>query len=84
MEQGKGTKIIVRMRLHPIVLIFCLWILIVGCFYKSSFGHIVFTYEMTPIFFVLAVYGFALFSFMYDAQKDKETLLTIFDGEIAS
>jgi hypothetical protein len=83
-DSDVGAKVLVRMKLHPVVLTFCLWILIICFFSRSTFGHIVFTYETPGLFFFLAVYGMALFSFLYDAKKDKETLLTIFDGEIAS
>ncbi len=82
-DSDVGAKVKVRMRIHPLVLIFCLWILIVCFFSKSTFGHIVFTYETPALLVFLAVYGMALFSFMYDAKKDKEILLTIFEGEIA-
>src|ERR1700712_875896 len=44
-----GAKVLVRMRLHPIVLIFCLWILVVCFFSKSTLGHIVFTYETSAL-----------------------------------
>jgi len=49
-SQATGSRIIIRMRLHPVILIFCLWILIIDWFNKSSFQHIVFTYNNTGLF----------------------------------
>lgn len=83
-DSNVGAKVKVRMRLHPVVLIFCLWILIICWFNKSTFGNIVFTYDKTALFIFLALYALVLSLFMYDALKDKKTLLTILDGEIAS
>jgi len=81
-EDAEGSKILVRMRIHPIVLIFCFWILIIGWFYKSHIKNIVFVYNSTPIFIFIGMYCLTLFMFKYEVQKDKETLLDIFDGEI--
>jgi len=81
-EKDELTHVKVRMRLHPLIIIFCLWVLIIGWFNKSTLGDIVFTYDHTALFVFLAIYGLALFSFIYESQKDKKILLKILNGEV--
>ena len=83
-ESAEGSKILIRMRIHPIILVFCCWILIVGFYNKSTINHIVFIYESTPTFLFIAFYCLCLFMFKYEAQKDKQMLLDIFKGELES
>ena len=82
------TKVHVKMRLHPFVLVFMtIWCVVVSiaflAFFTVSVGSGVFVSPiLIPIGMLMFVYGLTTIAFKYESIKSKKYLAELFDAEI--
>jgi hypothetical protein len=77
-ETTGTSKIYIRLKMHPIVLLFPLWIWIISSIIIDPKTHPHITSILTPYIVVISVYVFFLLMYNYEAQKAKEKLDEIF------
>jgi hypothetical protein len=76
-DYGKGSKINIRLKLHPIIIIFCFWILVVSL-KINPIVHI----DPAAYFISVGFYAFSLIMFKIEVKKYRKILESIFEAQI--